>query len=103
MITISEKLRVPAEQEGQRKKMLSQLKKWRPSMRTLYCVTLPQTEGSVLEVIPVFALRLEAKAHDITVFAVAEGRANAVKLVEEMLGEVYRETGGFDVKSYYSK
>ena len=51
--------------------------------------------------IPAFALRLEAKDHDITVVGVCEGRKNALALVEQMIGEVYEKTGGFDAKSYY--
>lgn len=103
MITISKNLIVPAAQEENRKKMTAQLSKRHPSDRKLYCVILPTTEGGILEVIPLFALRLEAKEHDITILGVSEGREEALKLVESMIGEVYRETGEFDVKAYFLK
>ncbi|MBO4696303.1 MAG: hypothetical protein J5643_03345 [Lachnospiraceae bacterium] len=102
MITISKNLIIPGSQEENRKKMTAQLSKRHPE-RTLYCVILPTTEGGILEVIPIFALRLEAKDHDITILGVSEGREEALKLVESMIGEVYRETGGFDVKDYFLK
>ncbi|MBO4324303.1 MAG: hypothetical protein J5845_02725 [Lachnospiraceae bacterium] len=103
MITISKNLIIPAEQEEKRKKMTAQLTKRHPSERTLYCVILPTTGSGILEVIPLFALRLEAKDHDITILGVSEGRENALKLVESMIGEVYRETGAFDVEKYFLK
>lgn len=101
MIQISNHLIIPEEQEEKRKKMTAQLSKRRGISRTLFCVTLPTSGDGILEIIPVYALRLEAKEHDITVLGVCEGRKNALALVEKMLGDVYRETGAFDVKTYY--
>ena len=95
MITISKQLILPADQEDRRKKLTTQLKKHRPS--------LPTTDGGILEVIPLYALRLEARDHDVTVLGVSEGKNPALELVESMIGEVYRETGGFDVQSYFLK
>ncbi|MBO7649914.1 MAG: hypothetical protein J6S79_04135 [Lachnospiraceae bacterium] len=103
MITISKQLILPADQEDRRKKLTAQLKKHRPSLRTVYCVILPTTDGGILEVIPLYALRLEARDHDVTVLGVSEGKNPALELVESMIGEVYRETGGFDVRSYFLK
>ncbi|MBO7632396.1 MAG: hypothetical protein J6S78_08725 [Lachnospiraceae bacterium] len=103
MITVSEQLIIPADQEDKRKKLTAQLKKRKPSIRTIYCVILPTTEGGILELIPLYALRLEARDHEVTVLGICEGKNAALKLVEEMIGEVHRETGGFDARSYYTK
>ena len=101
MIVINKNLIIPADQEENRKKLTAAINKRKTSDRTLFCVILPTTDGGILEVIPAFALRLEAKDHDITVVGVCEGRKNALALVEQMIGEVYEKTGGFDAKSYY--
>lgn len=101
MITISKNLVIPEDQEENRKKLTAAITKRRISSRTLQCIILPTTEDGVLEVIPAFALRLEAKSHPITVIGVCEGKKPALKLVEEMIGKVYNETGAFDVRSYY--
>ena len=103
MIHVSKQLMIPAGQEEKRKKLTAQLKKRRPSLRTVYCIILPTTDGGLLEVIPLYALPLEARDHDITVLGVSEGKNPALELVESMIGEVYRETGGFDVREYYLK
>ncbi|MBO4485238.1 MAG: hypothetical protein J5738_07620 [Lachnospiraceae bacterium] len=101
MITISKNLIIPADQEENRKKLTAAINKKKTSDRTIFCVILPTTDGGILEVIPAFALRLEAKDHDITVVGACEGRKNAMALVEQMIGELYEKTGGFDAKSYY--
>ncbi len=103
MITVSNHLIIPEDQEDNRKKMTAQITKRKVTMRTLFCVTLPTTSDGLLEVLPVYALRLEAKEHDITVLGVCEGRKNALSLVEKMIGDVYRETGAFDMKAFYMK
>ena len=103
MITVSNHLIIPEDQEDNRKKMTAQITKRKVTMRTLFCVTLPTISDGLLEVLPVYALRLEAKEHDITVLGVCEGRMNALSLVEKMIGDVYRETGAFDMKAFYMK
>lgn len=103
MIKISDNLILPADQEEKRKKLTAQLSKRHVSLRNLFCIILPTTGSGILEVIPLFALRLEAKEHEVVVLGLCEGREEALKLVESMIGEVYRETGAFDVKSYFLK
>lgn len=72
-------------------------------MPGIYYITPASIPGNLLDVFhngmlfqPVFA-----KAQCTDVVGVAEGKQEALRLVQEIIKEIYDRTGSFDIRSYF--
>jgi hypothetical protein len=74
--------------------------KW---MASVYYITLASTEGNLLDIFHNTMLKqaLFARTQRTDIVGVAEGRAEAVELVQKIIGDVYEQTGGFDMASFF--
>ncbi len=74
--------------------------KW---MAGVYYITLASTEGNLFDLFHNGMLKepLFRKSQRMDVVGVAEGRLEAVELVEKLVGELYSRTGGFDTEAYF--
>ncbi|MBE5957681.1 MAG: hypothetical protein E7254_02310 [Lachnospiraceae bacterium] len=66
-----------------------------------YALTLPFNDSDVLDIIPTIVLMQKRYLNsDIVIVGIADGKSEAMDLMEEIIMECYNETKGFDLKSY---
>ena len=83
-----------------RDKIIRRIKKGKVVLR-LFCVTLPLGSYGILEIYPYYELQQRwFQEQNPIVIGVAKTREEAFLLVQDIVGEVYKKTGGFDVKEY---
>lgn len=72
-------------------------------MAGVYYITPASVPGNLLDIFHNGMLRqkLFAEAQCTDVIGVAEGRMEAYRLAEQIIWELYQETGGFDAGSYF--
>jgi len=72
-------------------------------MAGVYYITRASVPGNLLDIFHNGMLKqpLFAKLQSGDVIGVAEGRTEALCLAEQIIWEVYRETGGFQIRSYF--
>lgn len=67
----------------------------------VYLIVLPQSNHTVLEMIPSSLLLQESyPAEDMRVIGMGASRAEAMELIRQIIDEVYRLQGNFDVSAY---
>ncbi len=72
-------------------------------MAGIYYITHASGQGNLLDIFHNGMLQqsLFADAQCTEVIGVAVGKTEAIDLSAEIIGEVYRETGAFDIRSYF--
>ncbi len=72
-------------------------------MPGVYYITLASSEENLLDIFHngMVHEKLFRELQCLDVVGVAEGKQEAFRLTEEILGHVYRETSGFDVRAYF--
>lgn len=70
-----------------------------------YFITLPSNPSNLLDIIHANQLlwpyyRSRRVRRKIYVIGIAKGREEAFELVQSIVDEVYRETGGFNIRAY---
>ncbi len=86
--------------ERKKNKVISRLEKgvYRPAVNL---IVLPKRPEDQLEIIETSQLRQKAYPDkDFFVVGIAKDQGDAIKMVAEIVEEVYNETGGTDVRSY---
>lgn len=68
----------------------------------IYVITLSETEGNLLDVYEtIFFTQKQYGKMRLNIVGVALSREEAFLLVREIVDDVYKKTGGFDVKGYF--
>lgn len=68
-----------------------------------FCVTYPSNPSNVLDIISAGELKYpHYKRSEIKVLGLAKGYEEAQELVRVLIEEIYRSTGGFDIRNYYT-
>ena len=81
-------------------KIIRRMKKGKVVLR-LFCVTLPLGSHGILEIYPYYELQQKwFKEQNPMVIGLARRREEAFLLIQDIIGEVYANTGGFDVANY---
>lgn len=72
-------------------------------MAGVYYITPASVQGNLLDIFHNGMLRqtLFSDGQCTDVVGVAEGRMEAFRLAGRIIGDVYEETGGFDIRSYF--
>lgn len=72
-------------------------------MAGVYYITAASTEGNLLDIFHNGMLKepLFRKRQCLDVIGVARGRMEAFRLAGQIAGDVYRKTGGFDIRSCF--
>jgi hypothetical protein len=68
-------------------------------------ITLPLFDDGILEIYNFDELKQKYyrdRSNDIHIVGIAVSRAQAVRMVRDIVDEVYNNTGGFDCISYFS-
>lgn len=90
------RIQVLPEERKEKRRMLSCLKKNKGLL--FYCLT--DSKDGIMEVMPAWSYRLSQR-EDRLLLGVATTRTKALELLEKMIGDMYRDTGTFDVRGYY--
>ncbi|MSS63287.1 hypothetical protein [Velocimicrobium porci] len=82
--------------------------KWRKRLEQeklsyeLYCIALASNHKNLLDIIDCNELLFRYyKKRDICVVGLAGSRESAILLVQNIIEDVYRETGGVNVRAYF--
>ncbi len=65
--------------------------------RDVFLVALPANPGNLLDIIP---SRFSGQYEDLHVIGIAKGKDEACQVAAEIIGQVYRETGAFDIPGF---
>ncbi len=69
----------------------------------VYVVVLSVNGKDLLDLIPAYMLSEKSyKGRDIRILGLAMGKDDAKELAASMIMDVYRETGGFDVRRFFA-
>ena len=67
----------------------------------IYVVTLSDNPGNILEILPAGMLvQRSARATCPLIVGMARGKSGAIQMVQDMIEQVYTETGNFKIKEY---
>ncbi len=83
-----------------KKKVISRMEKgiYKPAV---CLVVLPENPGEQLEIVDTIQMRQkDFPPQDFFVVGIAKDQGDALKMVAEIVEEVYNKTGGTDVRSY---
>jgi len=70
----------------------------------IFVLTLAINGKDLIDIYPVYELKQEYyKKKDMFVIGIAKGKDEAISLVEEIVMDVYNETGSCDIKKYLTK
>lgn len=75
------------------------------SMAGVYYITLASAQDNLLDIFhnAMLAQPLFAEQQCTDVVGVAEGKQEAIRLTETILGDIYSKTGTLDIRSYFKK
>ncbi|MBB2183686.1 hypothetical protein H0486_12455 [Lachnospiraceae bacterium MD1] len=69
----------------------------------VYCIAFASNPGNLFDIMDANELLFpHYSKYDIRIAGLAKGKEEALELVVDMLMEVYRETGDFDVRTYFT-
>jgi hypothetical protein len=69
----------------------------------IYCITFASNAANLFDIIDANELLSpHYKRSNVCIVGIAKGKKEAVGLVQEMLLEIYRETGAFQVRTYFT-
>ncbi|MBO5198996.1 MAG: hypothetical protein J6B85_10820 [Lachnospiraceae bacterium] len=69
----------------------------------IFCITFASNEANLFDILEAKELLFPYyKKRDVHIVGLAKGRDEACLLVRDMIDEIYQETGGFDVRKYFS-
>lgn len=104
MITWNDNIRI-AEGIDYSVKTVKRRLRWRLTSAALtWCVALAVNENNLLDIYNMGELNFKyyAKSNtEIHVVGIAPSRDAACELASEIIGEIYSETGGFNVRDYF--
>lgn len=71
---------------------------------TVWLITLPQSEHTLLEIVPsILLLQTNYPAEELVIIGMAATRREAFQLVEQIFGEVYVSCGNCDVAAFVNE
>lgn len=92
------------DKQKKRKKLLDRLKAGKMVGKGVTMITYAQNGTDLFDLIEVYELLIPArKKQDFYVLGLAASKDEAIELVQDMIMEVYRETGDFDVRKYFGE
>ena len=66
-----------------------------------YALALPFNDSDILDIIPTIVLKQKRYLDsDLVIVGIADGKSEAMDLMQEIIMECYSNTKGFDLKSY---
>ena len=86
-----------------KEKLIQKIESGKTPVNT-YLVTLASGEANQLEIIPAWSLRFSHRRQELPlIVGLGCGRREVFELVRRITEEVYRETGGADLRGYFAR
>lgn len=84
------------------RRLLRRLHWGRPVKKGITLITYAANGQDLFDLLPAKELKIPyRKEQELYVLGMAGSKEEAIGLVQDMVMEVYRETGGFDVRAYF--
>lgn len=78
--------------------------KYRKAAAGYYCLTLPDNEENLMDIIPSGQLKVKLfRRTPRTVIGIAGTKKEAMMLAGTIIYDIYKETGNFDVSGYFNR
>ena len=75
----------------------------RKMMPGVYCICLPSNDKNLLDIINANEFKFPHYDKITTkVIGICKGKNNAIEMVKKLVEDVYRLTGGYDVKAFFA-
>ena len=69
----------------------------------IYCITFASNPNNLFDIMNANELLFpHYQRIEVNIVGLAKGKQEAIDLVQKMLMEVYKKTGGFDVRAYFT-
>ena len=106
MIVFHDKLRCMGKAKKKERKIRKLVEKRKLRSLKYYCIAFPSNKENILDIYNMgeflFAHYRKATSEDVHIIGLADSRDDAAELVREIIDEVYRESGTFDVERYFT-
>lgn len=101
MIEWFQPLYVDEETKKKKRKIKRRLKQNKPVIGC-YCIAFAQNEKDLFDMIEMNSLFFHYyKEKNLKILGLAQGKKNALQLVQQLIEEIYQQTGAFCVREYY--
>ncbi|MDE7325006.1 MAG: hypothetical protein K2N63_01805 [Lachnospiraceae bacterium] len=102
MLTFRENLFVGESLKGKGEKLIPRIKKGKRLGKGVTMITYAANGRDLFDLIPAKEMKYPVRQkQELYVLGLAGSREEALALVQEMVMEVYRQTGDFDVRGYF--
>lgn len=102
MIQWAQKLYIGNRIKNKKDKVMASINQ-REATFNVYCIAFASQPVNLFDIMDVNELLFpHYQKADIRIIGLAKGKEEAIHLVEDMILEVYNETGGFDVRTYFT-
>ena len=87
--------------EKKKSKVIASISKRKATFH-IYCIAFASQPDNLFDILDANEFLLpHYKKTDFCIVGLAESKEVAISLVQDMILEIYKQTGGFDVRSYY--
>lgn len=88
--------------KSEHRRLLRRLSQGKPVKKEITLITYAANGQDLFDLLPAKELKISyRKQQELYVLGMAGSKEEAIGLVQDMVMEVYKETGGFDVRSYF--
>ncbi|MDD3174245.1 MAG: hypothetical protein PHF63_11435 [Herbinix sp.] len=102
MILWSSRLYVGDKMKKKRDKVVASIN-YREATFGVYCIAFASNQSNLFDIMEANQLLFPHYLNtDVQIVGLAQGKQEALKLVQDMLMEVYQITGEFDVRAYFT-
>jgi hypothetical protein len=102
MILWSSSLYIGEKMKKKKEKVISSINN-REATFGVYCIVFASHPGNLFDIMEANELLFpHYKKAEVRIVGLAKGKEEAIKLVRDMLMEVYNKTGGFNVRAYFT-
>jgi len=101
MIRWTTRLFLSDKMEKKKKKVIAAISKRKATFH-VYCIAFASQPDNLFDIMDANELLFpHYKKTDFCIVGLAEGKEEAISLVQDMIVEIYNQTGGFDVRTYF--
>ena len=102
MVQWAEKLYIGDKLKKKKDQVIASINK-REATFNVYCIAFASQPCNLFDIMDANEhLFPHYKKVDVRIVGLARGKKEAITLVQQMIMEVYRETGAFDVRAYFT-
>jgi hypothetical protein len=102
MVSWTSRLYIGEKIKKKKEKVISSINN-REATFEVYCIAFASKPSNLFDILDANELLFpHYKKTEVRIVGLAKGKEEAIHLVKDMLMEVYNETGGFNVRTYFT-